>query len=191
MGLRCCDPWDSKVLRSGCGAQFYMPVITNYRLSSLLDNIQYDSGCSDTGEDAVWDGNATENSSAREVVSESSPTITEKSSPSFALLLADSNDSQIDAREPLPIFSYTDADYRTFKKIYLVVGGETEGLSHDILQIAANVKTSIHSRILQPTVARLRIPLLHNMDSLNSSNAFSIIVYEMLRQFQSGKTGVS
>ena len=102
---------------------------------------------------------------------------------SFALFLADSNDDmETDERKTLPVVSYTDVDYTAFENVYLVVGGETEGLSRDILQITSSIQ-ALHPELVKATVARLRIPLYNEIDSLNASNAFAVIAYEMLRQF--------
>lgn len=64
---------------------------------------------------------------------------------------------------------YSEIDYTKFEDIYLLFGKETKGLPEDLL--INNMDKCI------------RIPMRDNIRSLNLSNSVSIVVYEVLRQF--------
>ena len=63
---------------------------------------------------------------------------------------------------------YSDVDYSTFDEVFILFGKETKGLPEDLLQ-----------KYIQNTI---RIPMRHNLRSLNLSNSVNIILYEVLRQ---------
>lgn len=63
---------------------------------------------------------------------------------------------------------YSDVDYSKFDEIFILFGKETKGLPEDLLQ-----------KYIENTI---RIPMRHNLRSLNLSNSVNIILYEVLRQ---------
>lgn len=63
---------------------------------------------------------------------------------------------------------YSDVDYSVFDEVFILFGKETKGLPEDLLQ-----------KYIQNTI---RIPMRHNLRSLNLSNSVNIILYEVLRQ---------
>lgn len=63
---------------------------------------------------------------------------------------------------------YCDVDYSGFDEIFILFGKETKGLPEDLLQ-----------KYIQNTI---RIPMRHNLRSLNLANSVNIILYEVLRQ---------
>ena len=63
---------------------------------------------------------------------------------------------------------YSDVDYSAFDEVFILFGKETKGLPEDLLQ-----------KYIQNTI---RIPMRHNLRSLNLSNSVNIILYEVLRQ---------
>lgn len=63
---------------------------------------------------------------------------------------------------------YSDVDYRNFDEVFILFGKETKGLPEDLLQ-----------KYIENTI---RIPMRHNLRSLNLSNSVNIILYEVLRQ---------
>ena len=72
----------------------------------------------------------------------------------------------------LPVFEsevYHDVNWRT--KSALVIGGETEGLSYQALEICD--KTS---------GCKVHIPMAEAVDSLNAAVSASVILFEALRQ---------
>ncbi len=63
---------------------------------------------------------------------------------------------------------YSDVDYSKFDEVFILFGKETKGLPEDLLK-----------KYIQNTI---RIPMRHNLRSLNLSNSVNIILYEVLRQ---------
>jgi len=63
---------------------------------------------------------------------------------------------------------YSDVDYSKYKDVFILFGKETKGLPESLL--SANLNNTI------------RIPMKHNLRSLNLSNSVAIIAYEVLRQ---------
>lgn len=58
------------------------------------------------------------------------------------------------------------------KQIYLVLGGETHGISEDALSFSRQ----------SPSWHVVHIPLVSSIDSLNTSNALAIILFELRRK---------
>ena len=71
----------------------------------------------------------------------------------------------------LKVVPYYEPDY-TKNEVVLIVGGETEGLSAESLELLKTRKG-----------VRVNIPLTNNMDSLNAGMALGIIAFEVKRQF--------
>ena len=65
-------------------------------------------------------------------------------------------------------YCYSDVDYSKFDEVFILFGKETKGLPEDLLQ-----------KYIENTI---RIPMRHNLRSLNLSNSVNIILYEVLRQ---------
>lgn len=63
---------------------------------------------------------------------------------------------------------YSDVQYNKFEEVFILFGKETKGLPENLL--LNNLNNTI------------RIPMKHNLRSLNLSNSVAIIVYEVLRQ---------
>ena len=63
---------------------------------------------------------------------------------------------------------YSDVDYSKFDEVFILFGKETKGLPEELLQ-----------KYIENTI---RIPMRHNLRSLNLSNSVNIILYEVLRQ---------
>ncbi|MBR1654293.1 MAG: tRNA (uridine(34)/cytosine(34)/5-carboxymethylaminomethyluridine(34)-2'-O)-methyltransferase TrmL, partial [Clostridia bacterium] len=61
---------------------------------------------------------------------------------------------------------YSDVDYSKFDEVFILFGKETKGLPEDLLQ-----------KYIENTI---RIPMRHNLRSLNLSNSVNIILYEVL-----------
>lgn len=78
--------------------------------------------------------------------------------------------SEVDKK--LPIFPYYEVAYSQMNDIFLVIGGETEGLSSKGVQFGKSHKS-----------LRVNIPMLNNVESLNVSSALAILTHEIKRQF--------
>lgn len=73
--------------------------------------------------------------------------------------------------DTLPIFPYSDIDYKMCKHITLIIGGETEGISSESYALATEYNG-----------CRINIPLTNDIDSLNTGSALGIIAFEIKRQ---------
>ena len=82
--------------------------------------------------------------------------------------------------DSLPLVPYYSMRYTPHRSTTLVVGGETEGVSTESLELGRNYKG-----------VRVTIPLSNGVDSLNSAHALSILLFEIRRQLLtgSGKSG--
>lgn len=90
--------------------------------------------------------------------------------PSDDVYLADSHSAR--GQYDLPLVSYHDANFSESESVAIIIGGETEGLSHEALRLGS-----------QREGARLFIPLSNCMESLNSGCALSVILFEIKKQF--------
>lgn len=64
--------------------------------------------------------------------------------------------------------SYTEVDFSHFENVFILFGKETKGLPEELL--------------LNNLDSAIRIPMKHDLRSLNLSNSVAIVVYELLRQ---------
>ena len=71
---------------------------------------------------------------------------------------------------PLPVKGYFDTNFTDGESV-LVVGGETEGLSAEA-----------HKMAFDRFGQKVFVPMLHNVESLNSAVASSVILFEIKRQ---------
>lgn len=86
------------------------------------------------------------------------------------VLIADNNTnaSSVD----IPIIPYVEIDYKMCKKVSLIIGGETEGISNESYKLAKEFNG-----------CRVNIPLINDVESLNTGSALGIIAFEIRRQF--------
>jgi len=98
------------------------------------------------------------------------------------IFLADS-DAAERPKFGLPSTSYADWDYTKFGEIYLLVGGESEGIGDDTLQIISDLQSSYANSRVLVTFGRIHISLENQVESLNVANALGIITFEIKRQF--------
>lgn len=151
------DPWDTKSLRGGNGAQFLVNMTPSVDLQYLHQYIPYP-----------------ENIGRRESTGEN-----EVERKGIAVVLADSG-TDVD-KYGIPIVDYTSIQYSQFEWILLVLGGETHGLSETVRKAAKELPSYYPDDI--KLVSRVRIPMSLPIDSLNVANAFGVIGYEIFRQF--------
>ncbi|XP_028172644.1 rRNA methyltransferase 3, mitochondrial [Ostrinia furnacalis] len=71
----------------------------------------------------------------------------------------------------IPVLPYYGVQFPSFKHVTLIIGGETEGISENSYELAA-----------QKNGLRLNIPLQRGVDSLNTGMALSVIAFEIRRQ---------
>ncbi|XP_053313306.1 rRNA methyltransferase 3, mitochondrial [Spea bombifrons] len=171
----CVDAWEPKVLRSGMGAHFRLPVITslewdvvpNYLTEDtkvfLADNISPERYNQPEGKLESESGYGWVSSNPRRIYN----------------LQEDydctSSDEDSDGEEHyIPEIQTQRYDERWAQKpSALVIGGETHGLSLESLLLAEKFSGR-----------RLFIPVVPGVDSLNSAMAASILLFEGKRQLQ-------
>jgi rRNA methylases len=178
----CVDLWEPKVIRSGAGAHFRIPIVSDVEWDELETHVGGDASVflADNSEH-VWEdisksegeeeeeeeggGDDTDNGDESQLQVEENRT---KCSPGVSKYL------EIYKRKlsSIAVVPYFAVDYTNQSSVVLVIGGETEGLSINAFRLA-------HDRY----GIRLNVPLSNNVESLNSGTALGIIVFEMKRQF--------
>lgn len=88
------------------------------------------------------------------------------------VLIADNNGSKYDLTN---IINYDQIDARHLKNkhIYVIIGGETHGISEDAIRFASKGQWKV-----------INIPLDSTTNSLNTSSAISVILFELRRQLK-------
>lgn len=186
----CVDPWELKVLRAGAGSHFRIPIysgiawehmpsyvtpetpvyLADHRSDELIgaraiyseDDADHDEETSDSEEEEVDD----EGSRYRIMTADGQRLTVDKSYRNM--------DELEDCKQiGVPQYEYTAARYAHVPSV-LVVGGETQGLS-----------LQAHKLAVDCVGARLHVPANNGIDSLNTSIAAAIILYEMRRQMLS------
>jgi tRNA G18 (ribose-2'-O)-methylase SpoU len=77
----------------------------------------------------------------------------------------------------LPLVPYYSINYNQHSNTAVVIGGETEGLSIESFHLAKMFNG-----------ARITVPLSNGLESLNSSHALCIILFEIRRQLMTSST---
>ncbi|XP_064619747.1 rRNA methyltransferase 3, mitochondrial-like [Lineus longissimus] len=191
----CVDVWEPKVLRSGAGAHFRIPIITNVDWGMMPNYLNDDSAVylADTAQEAD-ESDQGKVSAALKMISE----LEKEQEESLLEAEAEDNDENTDndsdnddsdddkkqkavydvrleAYKHVPMNSKPYSDLNVSKQeVVLVIGGETEGLSAGAYELA--YKKFGH---------KLHVPMCNGTDSLNSAVASSIILFEMQRQYLS------
>jgi tRNA G18 (ribose-2'-O)-methylase SpoU len=158
-----------KVLRGACGAHFYIPLVPDLVSDSIKTQIR--EQLSKNKEVPTQIEERINNARSE---SEAVP----NSQMKVGIVLADSNLS--DKRFNVPFHNYSEIDYCRFNHVFVTIGGETEGLGNELVNL---VKEMSQNSLVE--IYRVSIPLAYGMDSLNASNAFGIIAFEIQRQFRS------
>ncbi|XP_011497185.1 PREDICTED: rRNA methyltransferase 3, mitochondrial [Ceratosolen solmsi marchali] len=150
----CVDFWDAKVLRAAAGAQFRIPIFGAQTWDDIKSSISTDANV------FIADSNV---NPFKRIEEETivKPIIHEKKKKHEIL----------EKLNELEVVPYYTADY-TKNEIVLIVGGETEGLSIDSVELTKSRNG-----------VRVNIPLNNNIDSLNAGMAVGIIVFEVKKQF--------
>ncbi|KYO33766.1 rRNA methyltransferase 3, mitochondrial [Alligator mississippiensis] len=174
----CVDPWEPKVLRAGMGAHFRVPVIANLEWESVPGNLPPDTCIHVAGNQDPSAQDEPEHASGK---ASSYGWISRprnlKAQAGRGRLPLDSNseeDKEAEARDQNPeLAAQSYCESWTRGPVAVVIGGETQGLSLEALQLAESTGGR-----------RLIIPVVPGMDSLNSAMAASIILFEGKRQLQ-------
>eukprot|EP00057_Strongylocentrotus_purpuratus_P030791 XP_782724.3 PREDICTED: rRNA methyltransferase 3, mitochondrial [Strongylocentrotus purpuratus] len=166
----CVDVWEPKVLRSGAGAHFRVPIISNIPWNSLPNYLSPNRSVHIADCNYVHNDNSQTQSShgASENQSEYAQNEYDNDDDISAdhSKVMDETNAATDVRT-VPYFSvnWTQGDYA------LVIGGETEGLSREAKELC----TETGGR-------RIFIPMSMGIDSLNAAMATSVILFEAKRQ---------
>lgn len=174
----CVDPWEMKVLRSGCGGHFRIPIVNNIEWSQISNYIPSNSTI------IVSDNNAdidpvtiSSNFISYEEKGETEEevkyvTFNEDNQP---VRIDETFDSRTEVENfgdiQLPCHLYSSIQYPK-NHIVLYIGGETHGVDPRIVKLACEYGGK-----------KIKIPLENGMDSFNSVFAMTIILYEIKRQY--------
>lgn len=180
----CVDLWEPKVIRSGAGAHFRTPVISNVEWDELEPHVEGDASVfladnsehvwedmskngEDDDDDSGGGGGEDDIDNGDESLLRDEEKRT-KCSPEVSSTL------EIYKRRlhSIPVIPYFAVDFTNQSSVVLVIGGETEGLTINAFRLARDRYG-----------VRLNVPLSNNVESLNSGTALGIIVFEMKRQF--------
>lgn len=178
--LGCVDPWETKVLRAGCGGHFRIPIINDIEWTHLSNYIPKKSTIFIADNSADIEGSSlTPEFINFDEVTEEDPdevkkyfTLNENDQP--VVIDETYNDpSELQKYEEinLPCYLYSSIKYPK-EGIVLYVGGETHGVDSRITKLACEFGGK-----------KVKIPLENCMESLNSTFATTIILYEIKRQF--------
>lgn len=150
----CADPWETKALRGGAGAQFKIPVRGPCDWSSIRSLLPSDDV----------------------------HVFLAENSRNNAVLGLRNDDIELDDVEQKTandgivndvLRVYSDVNYASGKHCVVLIGGETEGLSADAYKL-------LRRNVLGHCV---HIPLAGNVESLNTGAALAIILFEIRKQF--------
>lgn len=133
----CCDPWETKALRGGCGAQFHIPIKDDIEWNAILDHLPED-----------FEAYAAENS------------LSKVQNYKFLNPKKQMIKSYYEVKENSPHY-------------VVIIGGETHGISetaYDFIDCAGDNGAFLH------------IPLASGVESLNTSCALSLILFELRRK---------
>lgn len=167
----CVDVWEPKVLRSGCGAHFRIPVINNISWS-IIDTYISKSACVFLADNQIINENHDKNVLESFNHSENEKYI--EVNEGKILTVDDSYENEKSLKHfknlHLPQFTYTGVTYEN--ECILFIGGETEGLSLQAKKFG-----------IEYNGCRITIPVENNVESLNSAISMAVIGFEIKRQF--------
>ncbi|XP_070826745.1 rRNA methyltransferase 3A, mitochondrial [Chaetodon trifascialis] len=178
----CVDAWEPKVLRAAMGAHFRLPIYPSLGWNDVEKHLPKpvtvhvaDSSC---GADTSREANDSQvNESHKSSKAGDYGWVSARPNPNKMRYEEYDSDSESDSDSELQGLSLPQVDTKLYHESWaqsptaLVIGGETHGLSLEAVQLAE--KTAGH---------RLFIPVVPNMDSLNSAMAASILLFEGRKQ---------
>lgn len=161
----CVDLWNSKVLRAAMGSHFHLCIESYVQWDAIKNQLEPEACI------MFADNNATESSEHGQVVRDDifhESTLRNNGDNKMT-----SENAKPDCSEDLPTFPYYQVAYSQLSNLYLVVGGESQGLSASALSCKKTHKCF-----------RATIPMLNNVESLNVGSALAILTHEIKRQFE-------
>ncbi|CAL1279815.1 unnamed protein product [Larinioides sclopetarius] len=180
----CVDPWEHKVLRAGCGGHFRIPIINNIEWTQISNYIPKKStifiadNSADISESSVTPEFINYDEAPEEEVNEDGEIEMKK----YVSTNEHDQPVAIDEtyNEPTELEKFQDIDLPCHlysgirfpkENIVLYVGGETHGVDPRAVKLACDYGGE-----------KVKIPLENSMESLNSSFAVTVILYEIKRQ---------
>ena len=183
--------WEPKVLRSGAGSHFHVPIINNLSWEAI-DNylpseckvyvadcrrptekrVQQWTECKDLETLMDW---SVEDAAFKPPLYSGSTDNTTMETLDSDKRLTHTGKMKLFSKAPLEVIEYDRISY-TDKHIVLVIGGETTGVSAEARKLAFDHYGQC-----------VFIPMGDGVDSLNSAVSGSILMYEVWRQIQSCK----
>ncbi|XP_015292907.3 rRNA methyltransferase 3, mitochondrial isoform X1 [Macaca fascicularis] len=164
----CVDPWEPKVLRAGMGAHFQVPIINNLEWETVPNYLPPDTRVYVADNCGLYaQAQMSNKASDHGWVSNQRLLKFQKYEEEEDVETGASQDWLPDVE----VQSY-DSDW-TEAPAAVVIGGETDGVSVESLQLAESTGGK-----------RLLIPVVPGVDSLNSAMAASILLFEGKRQLR-------
>ncbi|XP_061828128.1 rRNA methyltransferase 3A, mitochondrial [Nerophis lumbriciformis] len=163
----CVDVWEPKVLRAAMGAHFHLPIYSSLSWEEVEDLLPKEVTVHVADSTSKADGSN----------HQTSPSHAPSKAGDLGWVSVKSGRHQTQVEEDDCEYERLSVDTRLYHQHWahsptaLVVGGETEGLSIQAIQVAD--KTKGH---------RLCIPIVPAVDSLNSAMAASILLFEGRKQ---------
>ncbi|KAM6933873.1 rRNA methyltransferase 3A, mitochondrial [Xenentodon cancila] len=167
----CVDVWEPKVLRAGMGAHFRLPIYPN------LDWDDVEKHLPKRVTVHVADSRGETEGHGSHKLSKAGDFGWVSSRPNCKKVRYEEYNSSSDSESEDEGLSLPEVDTKLYHETWaqspsaLVIGGETQGVSLEAVQLAE--KTNGH---------RLFIPIVPSVDSLNSAMAASILLFEGRRQ---------
>ncbi|XP_054719210.1 rRNA methyltransferase 3, mitochondrial-like [Uloborus diversus] len=175
----CVDPWEIKVLRAGCGGQFRIPIIYDLEWTHINNYLSKEStifvadNAADIDEQSYSSDFINFDESAESEEETKYITINEQKSP----IQVDETytiRSELEKYQELHVPCHLYSSMKFPKKdIVLYVGGETHGIDSRVTKLICDYGGN-----------KIKIPLENGMESLNSSFAMTIVLYEIKRQIK-------
>lgn len=161
----CADPWDSKALRGGCGAQFRTEIVHGVDWSNVAEHLPAD------GKTSIF--------LADNKAEQDDATFMPHDEKDYKRKLRCEKHSRPK--------SYRDVSFGMCKHVTLVIGGETEGVSshaYDLMRTIAAPTTNDSgvAEAAAPANCVLQIPLGQGVESLNVGVATGILLFEIRQQ---------
>lgn len=158
----CADPWDTKSLRGGCGAQFRIPIVESVEWEDLTTHLP--------------------------ALNELSVFVADNQSNEDVFVMPQDEHDQARKENNIKFFKpkvYSDIPFHNCKHIALIIGGETEGVSShalDFMNFVSKGNSSAEDEQVRPDNAVVEIPLGNGVESLNANVATAILLFEMRKQ---------
>ncbi|CAF1000960.1 unnamed protein product [Rotaria sordida] len=178
----CVDIWDPKVIRSGMGAHFRLPMINDVGWETIINHIPEhskiflaDHKYSYEEKDITNDNDNPSKQMFEEMLEKRKQMKRTNTSEDRSYVLSNNRF--------LPLYKNIPIDYQSLWKAFeniqstdhstIIVGGETEGISLQARKL-----------IIENNGKMVYIPLLNDVESLNVSIALSVILIELRKSYE-------